>query len=724
MTVTRTAPWSGPGCHNACGLLVYTKDNRVIKVEGDPETPFNQGRLCARCLALPKVVHHPDRLTHPLKRVGERGEGKWKEISWDEAYGEIAEQVGRIQREHGSEAIMVLGGTGRNIWHLISKLCFSAFRSPNLGAGFLSGLACYGPKVAVSTMTTGFLPIPDCSQMFADRYDNPQWKRPECLIIWGNNAVATHADNVRGDWFLECIKRGYKLVVVDPRLTWLASRAKIWLQVRPGTDAAVALGMLNVIIEEKLYDQSFVDNWTDGFDRLRERVKEYPPDKVAEISWVPKEKIVAAARLYATSKPAMIQWGVAVEQHKNGMSTLLALQDLWGITGNIIPLSDPNPFYNVPVDCWGVEDIPNELPQKRLGSTRYPITTVHVMHPDCSAEALVTDDPYPVKMVWMQSTNPIACMGMEPQKLYKGIKNVDFAVVVDLFMTPSAMAFADIVLPAASALERDGIRIENWGPMAKTWWGPVRAINKVVQVGEAKSDEQIVLEVGKRLNPDAFPWDTVEEMLDFLLRPSGVTFSELRERGIPHYPPFQYRKYEKRRDSGQKGFDTENGKFNLYIPPFEMFGMDPLPFYEEPLQSPVSTPELSEQYPLILTTGARPWTLFHSEHRQIPELREIQPDPTLDIHPDTARDLDISDGDWVWIENNYGKCRQKARFNATIHPNVVNASHAWWFPEKPGPEPSLFGVWESNINQLLPLGQCGPSGFCAPYRSNICRVYR
>jgi len=636
--------------------------------------------------------------------------------------------VRRIQREHGPEAIVALAGTGRNVWHLLAKLCFVGFGSPNIGTGFLSGLACYTPKTIVSVMTTGFLPLPDCAQMFPDRYDNPQWKRPECLLIWGNNPVVSHADNVRGDWFLECMKRGSQLVVVDPRLTWLASRAKIWLQLRPGTDAAVALGMLNVIIEEKLYDQTFVENWTDGFDQLRQRVKEYPPDKVAEISWVPKEKIISAARLYATSKPAMLQWGVAMEQHKNGVSALLALQDLLGITGNIdvpggnmIPMPKPSPFYNVPADIFGVEDLSPELLRKRIGINEYPM--VEGAHPDVLAETLVTGKPYPIKMAWIQSTNPIACMAMEPQKIYRGMKNLDFVAVVDLFMTPSAMAFADIVLPAASGLERDSIRIENM-PGAKTWWGPVRAINKIVQVGETKSDEQIILELGKRLNPKAFPWHNVEEMLDSLLKPARVTFAQLRERGIPHYYPFEYRKHEKRHMSGEKGFDTENGKFNLSLPPFAMLGLDPLPFYEEPPQSPLSTPELAKEYPLILTTGARPWAFFHSEQRQIPELREIHPDPTVEIHPDTARSLDIDDGDWVWIENNYGKCRQKARLTRTIHPRVVNADHAWWFPEKPGPEPSLFGVWESNINQLLPLGQCGPSGLCAPYRSNICKVYR
>ena len=725
MTVTRTTPWTGPGCHNGCGLLVYSKDNRIIKVEGDPETPFSQGRLCPRCLVLRKVVHHPDRLTHPLKRVGNRGEGKWERISWDEAYDTIVDNVRKIQKEYGPEAISVWHGTGRNVWHLGAKLCYSAFGSPNV-TSLLSGLACYGPKIVQNTMTAGFLPLPDCSQMFADRYYNPNWKNPECLIIWGNNPFVAHADSVRGDWFIECLKRGSKLIVIDPMLTWAGSRADIFLQLRPGTDAAVALGMLHIIIGEELYDKEFVEKWTEGFDRLKERVKEFTPERVEEISWVPREKLIAAARLYATSKPAAIQWGVTVEQHKNGMSNILAIQALWGVTGNVdVPggniLSQPEYFYRVPRFTWGWEDIPKEMRQRRIGAKEYPLVTIALC--DLVYDAIEYGKPYPLKMAWLQGTNPIATIAMDPRRLHRIMQeNMDFVVVLDLFMTPSAMAWADIVLPVASALERDSIRTENYG---NAWWGPLRAVNKVIQLGECKSDEQILLDVGKRLNPKAFPWENVDEMLDFELQRAGITIAELREQGIPYYP-FEYKKYEKGllRKDGQPGFNTVTGKFMFYMKQMEDLGLDPLPFWEEPPQSPVSTPELFKEYPLVLTTGARRWGLFHSEHRQIPEMRQLHPDPEVIIHPDTARKYGIKDGDWVWIENNYGKCRQRAKLYPGQHPKVVNAAHGWWYPEKPGPEPSLFGVLDVNVNQLLKPGEFGPTGFCAPYKSNICKIYK
>ncbi len=725
-TVTRTMAWSGPGCHNQCGILVYSKDNQVVKIEGDPEIPFSEGRLCIRCLSLPKVVHHPDRLTYPLKRAGKRGQDKWDRITWDDAYDLIEKNVRKIQKEFGPEAIATLTGTGRNITHIVHKLSCSAFQSANTGAAFLSGLACYVPKISSMRTTFGGFIVADCSQMFPDRYDNPEWVPPKCMIIWGNDPVVSNPDSFMGYWIIECMKRGTRLIVIDPRLTWMASRADVWLQVRPGTDPAVALGLINIIINEGWVDLDFIDNWTDGFDELKERASEYTPEKVEEISWVPKDKLVRAARLYAESKPAAIQWGVSVEQHQMGMSTLTAIQDLWALTGNVdVPggniVNRPDIKYYVPPLGWGIEDVSPDVLEKTLGPKEYPFC--RYAHPDIMLETMLTDKPYPIKMAWLQATNPLANMGSDPKKILKAMQRLDFIVLADLFMTPTAMALADLVLPVASALERNSIRSEFVGG----WWGPVRAVNKVIQVGECKSDEEILLDVGRRLNPDSFPWENVEQMLDWLLKDTGVTFKELREgEKKPLYAPFHYKKHEKGmlRPDGLPGFNSHNGKFNLYNPVFKKIGLDPFPYYEEPPESPLSRPDLAKEYPLVLTTGARSWSYFHSEHRQVPQLREIEPDPTIEIHPDTAASFNIKNGDWVWIENQRGRCRQKAALTPIIDPRVVNAKHGWWFPEKQDPEFSLFGMWDVNINQLMPAGHNGPSGLCAPYKSLMCKIYR
>jgi anaerobic selenocysteine-containing dehydrogenase len=724
LTVTRSNAWSGPGCHNGCGVLLYTdKEGKLVKVEGDPENPYNQGRLCVRCLALPEVTNHADRLQYPMKRVGERGENKWERITWEEAYDTIVARFGEIKEKYGPEGVVFSQGTGRDIIAYVSRLSYS-FGSPNYASWGLTGNACYLPRVAMSLVTAGDFAVVDCSQYFADRYSNPNWTPPQCIVVWGNNTIISNPDGFLGHWLVDCMRRGSKLIVIDPRLTWLASRADLWLQIRPGTDPALAMGMLNIIIQENLYDKEFVDKWTYGFDKLAERVKEYPLDRVAEITWIPKEKILAAARLLATSKPAAIQWGLAVDMTKESLPAGQAISALWTITGNLdvpggmITVQPPLGVVEPWGGGWGADLLSEEMAAKRLGLDQYPILGFGFMNAssDVVADAAITGKPYPIKGAWLQTNNPISCMGADPKKLYAGLKNMDFVVVVDLFMTPTAVAFADIVLPAATYPERDGLR---------ALWYHVGIMNKVTSIGECKSDQEINLELGKRFNEAAWPWANVRDMFSSMMTHTGMNFEELRDRGGQIYHPFVYKKYEKgmQRRDGAIGFNTNTGRVELYSTLFEQWGLDPLPYYEEPTESPYRTPDVYQEYPLVLTTGARPWGFFHSEQRQVKRLRAMHPDPELQIHPDTAAKLGIHDGDWVWIENQMGKARQRARLTPVIDPRVVNADHAWWFPEKEGAEPTLFGVWESNINQLVPLLP-GRSGFGGNYKSLLCKVYK
>ncbi len=725
--VVRSIARTGPGCHEGCGVLLYVREGKLVKVEGDPDFPLNQGRLCPRCLALTQVVYHPDRLKYPLKRVGERGEGKWQRITWEEAYETIAKKLNAIKREYGSESVIFCSGTARDVGSYLSRLCYS-FGSPNrVNFGPLDGHACYAPKIATMAALFGNFAVADCAQTHPDRYLNSTWQVPKCIIIWGNEPTVSNSDGFLGHWVIECMKRGAEIIVVDPRKTRLATRAKIWMQIRPGADAALALGMLNVIINEGLYNEEFIGKWTHGFDELKQRVQEYPPEKVAEITWIPADKIIEAARMYATSKPASIQWGVAVDQSKECIATLHAIIALWTITGNMdVPGGNiiRGQLFNVnQLNRWGSEAITDEQKRKRIGLGLYPFCDWANIPPgQVVIDQILSGHPYPIKAAWIQSTNPIACGAADARRVYNAFKKLDFNMVVDLFMTPTAMAVADVVLPAATYAERDGLATPVGGITC------IGTINKAIEpIGECKSDVEINLELGKRLNKEAWPWKNVPEMLNAMLASTslGMTFAELREKGFA-YDSFEYKKHEKGllRPDKEVGFNTPTGKVELYSTVFEELGMDPLPYFEEPPESPVSAPEIVKEYPLILTTGARTWGFFHSEHRQIPSLRRMNPDPITEIHPETAGRLGIEDGDWIYIENKYGKCKQRAKLTVGIHPRVVHAQHGWWFPEKPGPEPSLFGVWESNINLLLPSGWTGRSGLGYPFKNQMCRVYK
>jgi len=800
--IVRTTTWSaGPGCHGGCGVLAHIEDGKLVKIEGDPEHPWNQGRLCARCLAMTQYVYHPDRLTRPLKRVGERGEGRWQEISWDEAFDFIEERLGQIREQFGPESVIFAMGTGRDIGPWICMLAY-AYGSPNVMFA-LSGIACYSPRIAAVDTVQGDYCILDAAQWFPKRYDDPRYKIPECIVVWGYNIPATCPDNVFGHWIIDLMKRGTEIICIDPRLSWFASRAKKWLRLRPGTDGALAMGFLNVIIHEGLYDREFVEKWTnapflvrsdtgkllrasdlaagesrddfvawdtqgkrpviwdsdavayrspevrpalegtyqvalsDGkqilcrtvWDVFCERVNEYPVERVAETTWVPAKDILDAARLYARSKPASIHWGVPIDMTPAVTPTVQAIAALWCLTGNLdVPGGNVMARYAFDAVAYALPgakgviklDSP-ETDKKRIGADRYgPLRKfIWRAQTDLVLEQIFSGDPYPIKGMWIQSCNPLAGIGLDPRRWREALKKLDFVAVVDLFMTPTAQ-YADVVLPAATFLEKEGLR---------TWWVPLQTINKAISVDECKPDIEINFELARRFDPN-FRWHTIHELFDDILKPSGMTFEQLQEKGWAFppegHPSVPYHRYEKGllRKDGKPGFQTPSGRVELYSSLREEWGLEPVAHYEEPPFTPVSQPELAREYPLILSTGRRSAVYFHAEHRNIPWLRALDPDPVVEIHPDTARELDISDGEWVWIENWLGRCKFKARVTLVVPPWMVMTAHGWWFPEEPGPEPSLFGVWKSNINQLIPMGYQGQDGLGAPIKHMLCKVYK
>ena len=730
VTATRSCQWSGPGCHQGCNVIFYTKDNKLLKIEGDPNSPVNDGRLCMRCLNMVEMVNHPDRIHTPLRRIGERGSNQWEEISWDEAYDEIVAKAKEITEKYGAKAISTGMGTGRNASWQTPSLAFAGFKTPNDNAGLLSGDSCYTPRMMAMNALFGSTGIADMGQALEKRFDDPRYHVPDMMLIWGNNPIVTNADGFFGHWVIDCMKRGMKIIVVDPRLTWLASKAEAWIQLRPGTDGAVALAFLHVMIEEGLYDAEFVEKWTYGFDALKERVADKTPEWAAEIAWCKPEAIYKAARAFGQAGrdgTTTLQWGLKLDQQTHGVAAAHGVACIQIITGHI---DDPGGFMCINFGYTQsdiresiAKDMASQIREGRLGDEYGALRRMgYAPHSstDATLVAMETGEPYPIRMVYLCSTNPITNMGAESYRIYQAMKNLEFCVVCDLFITPTAAAFADIFLPVAMGCERSGIR---------GWYTPLRAINKVIDAG-GKGDEVLMLELGKRLNPEYFPWDTMEEFDNYCMEnlssvPLKMTFKELQEKVVA-YPDFEYKKYEKgllRRD-GKPGFQTATGRIELYCTMYDMAGIDPLPYFHEPIESPVSTPENFEKYPFVLSTGARSWEFFHSEHRQSKAMREFHPWPLVTINTEDAERLGIKDGDWVTIENPHGKCREMAFVTPTILKGVVHAEHGWWYPEEDGAEPNLFGNWKSNANCLTTMCEFGPSGYGAPYNNQICNIYK
>jgi thiosulfate reductase / polysulfide reductase chain A len=740
--VKKAICWPSPGCSENCGVLVTIKAGKIVDISGNREFP-SKGHGCAdRMPHLTKWLYHPDQLLFPLKRAGGRGENKWERITWDQALDEIAAKLSEIKAESGAESLALHEGTYRNDMYGIRSRFLNLFGNPgNIGC---AGMICYCNRVAIRLAMVGTGTM------------QPKIDSLKCAVVGSN---ITESGPVRWRPITKRLREGAKLIVIDPRKTDAAKDADMWLQIRPGTDAALFMAWINVIIQEGLYNKSFVDEWTFGFDRLRERALEYTPERVAEITWIGAEAIRESARIYATCTPGVFLPGVAADQiGLNSIRVEQARLCLRAITGNLAldggeTVVGPGPLVD---GKMGVRDsmlqlaekLPQEQRKKQLGSERFRLMgwpgyeimsplfekTYGVPFPMsahnflCSQpliwHAILSGEPYPVKAMVTWTSNAFL-NAADTRTVYRALKspNLDLHVVLEHVMTPTAL-LADYVLPIASKLEKPVCHThEDFDP---TFACGERAVQPL---GERRPDYDFFRGLAIRLGfGEYFPWETEEDLADYRLSPLGLTFNEVATGRyvIRSKEPWTYETTNPRTGKAT-GFATPSGKVELYSNVLEELGYDPLPFYEEPPESPVRTPNVAAEYPFILTTGGRFRPMFHSENRQIGVgTREQHPDPLMDIHPETAKLLGIEEGDWAYIESKRGVIKQKANITPDIHPKVINVEGHWWFPEEPADEPWLHGGWSSNANVLT---ISDPDTFDPvtggwPLRALLCKVYK
>lgn len=663
-------------CQAGCGVRVHIENNTPKQIEGDPDSPVNKGALCAKGLASLKYLNHPDRLKHPLKKKEAHNGGEWERISWDAALDIVAHELTEAKTVYGPESLIFIRGSFKGAY----EGTFMGRFANALGAPNIASMAsvCYEPRTLGSELTCGFSPVPD--------YNYP----PACTVVWGANLADTrigeHGQTIRA------VQKGSKLIVIDPRKIKLSEKADLWLQPRPGSDLALALGMLNVIIEECLFDENFIDNWTVGFNELKTHVQDYSPEVVEQLTWVKASAIKQAAALYATSGPAVIQMGNAIDHNMNNFQTARAISILRAISGNLgVPGSEISctpPPIRLPMGSPELdlrEMISDELRAKRLNAADGLLPMLFYSLPESIVKAILHDDPYPVRAGFIQGGNMLLTY-TNAQKTYQALKKLDFLIVSDMFMTPTA-AMADIVLPAATYLEFDSIVAPPYYPVAQIQ-------QKVDQVGESRSDFRILQDLAQRLGFGQHFWHSEQESLDYILNPAGLTFEEFRNIAVIEGHK-NYRQHEKH------GFKTPSGKVELYSDRLKEWGFDPLPVIHQSEAFSVHRPELNKEFPFVLTSW-KSGVFRHSGGKQIPTLRDTHPEPVVWIHPDAAARLGIADGDSVSIETQRGKIRQKAYLTNNIDPRVVGVDYAWWFPEK-GPE-NLYGWAEANINILTDDG--------------------
>lgn len=650
-------------CPGGCGVKVTLEDGKLSDIHPLSESPY--GALCLRGRHAAEVVYSPERLTTPLIREGERGEGQFRQASWDEALDLVASNFLRIRDEYGPEAVASHSGRGAfeqslldfNADELVASKLLWPFGSPNITS--VSSL-CYASFGVFAPLTT-----------YGVRGKNlvPDLENSNLIVVWGANP-ATDSPPFMFERILKAKRKGTRIVAIDHMRSDIAERADLWVPVRSGTDGALVLGLLRVIINEKLYDEEFVEKWTSGFAELADYVQAFTPQYVETLTKVPAEMVGNLAREIAAAKPATIRTYTGLEYSNSGVQTIRAVYILWAITGNLdvpgglyINLTPPLPFDK--------PSFPRPQGKLPIGAEEYPL---FYQLTGCAQfleipKAVLEGKPYPIKGL-LNSGASILTSYPQTAIWEKVLRHLEFFAVIDRFMTRDAL-YADVVLPATTYFENTSYQ---------AYPGYVRLRQPVINpVGEARNDLFILAEIAKRLGyGDLYPKDEEELLQRAFSRKSGL-LEQLRAKpeGVAlAVPQRQYKKYETGalRADGRPGFDTPSGKLEIASRLLAEFGYPALPEYTEPVEGPLGSPELLTKFPLVLNTGARIQSTFRSQHLNIPGLLRHQPYPEILIHPGDAGQRDIHDGDKVVLSTKRGSVPFFARVTESVQPGEIEAN--------------------------------------------------
>jgi anaerobic selenocysteine-containing dehydrogenase len=684
-----------PLCVSRCGARAEVRDGAFLALRPDPSHPTGRA-ICLKGKAAPEIVYHPSRLVHPLRRTKPKDalDPGWERITWDEALGTVAARLKTAAAAGGPESVGFSSSSPSTSaisdavdW--VQRL-IRAFGSPN----YCNYMELCGWGRYLAPLYTFGASVPGVYV--------PDLENAGCILFWGYNpsvARLAHATST-----VAAVARGAKLIVVDPRKAGLAAKADHWLRVRPGTDAALALSLTHVMIENGWYDSGFARDWTNAadevggekvWDMLAARCAEFPPEVAEGITGVPAAGIAAAAKTLWEARPVAFYAWSGLEQHSGATQTIRAINVLYALTGSL-DVPGGNVLFEAvpsnPVD--GREFLSEARPpavgagQRPLGPARYGFVTGEDFYTaalDGRIKALVS---FGGNMVMAHADS---VRGRE------ALRALDFFVQADLFMTPTA-ELADIVLPVTTPFESEALKIG---------FEYTQEAQSLVQLrqplvaprGEARSDLQIVFDLATRLGLGAAFWEgDIEAAFRHQLAPSGITLEELRAHpeGVRVPLVTRYRKY------AGTGFATPSRKVELYSATLAAHGYSPLPAFEEPLTSPRSRPDLADRYPLVLSC-AKSLFFCETQHRQVAALRKSAPDPQVEMHPSTAAVRGIAAGDWVCMDTPHGQVRARARLNPSLDPQVVVGQHGWWEAcdelGLPGYPP--YGPDSANLNLVL-----------------------
>ncbi|MDO4182842.1 MAG: molybdopterin-dependent oxidoreductase [Coriobacteriia bacterium] len=693
-------------CGYLCGFHAVVDAGKVVDLQPDPTRyPYDEKILagCRRWRMNLDVLDAPDRVNFPLRRVGERGSNQWQRVTWDEALDEIAQRLGALKEQHGPGTLAsMIGGPHTSFWPLHRFM--NLFGSPNnMGIGQI----CWNPRIWMDMLTFGWTVEHDI--------------RPgetECVFIWGTNPA--DSDNSA---FWQALRSldGWEipLVVVDPRYTQAASLANVWLPVRPGMDCTLALGLLHVIVEEDLVDHDFVDTWCHGFDELVANVEPYDPETVGQLCGLDPEDIRKAARLWGKAKSAALVSGRGVDQSgQNVAPTHRAICSLRAITGNVdkpgaCVLAEESEFVPevqlemtyaltpenralclntpyTPLQSYEGYEYANALTAKlgRHMPTRYLCSA----HPDLVLHAMETGEPYPVRALIVEATNPLLTYG-DTHRVFNALMGLDLIVVLEYYMTPTA-SLADFVLPSAGAIERTTFQAH--GGVANMVYGGAQAVNPYY---DRKDDYSVFRELGLRMGQEEhWPWDSFAAACEAALAVTGMEWDSFCSYGMYFQPPDYYKHLKPGEDGTPQGFATTTGKVELASESLDHLGGPRVPKQSELIS--LCSEELRKKGTHVrLATGARKQPYNASMYMNNAKFRKNTPAPCADMSQATADMCGVKDGDNVVLATDFGEARFKCRITK-MRDGVVSADYGWWHPEWTPGAPYFGGMWDSNINCL------------------------
>jgi len=674
-------------CSACCPVIVQIENGQLISAERKSFLPQEKRLQCPKLKAATKIVYAPDRLLTPLiKKKGSSGPN-FREASWDEALDVVAEKFLYFKETYGPQSVAWLRGMaadwGAN-WDYANRL-MNLFGSPNTIG---NGSVCHVARDMAHVYTYGAmtLPLPKSSR---------------CIVIWGKNDRNTAPGAAEAIFHAK--EQGAKLIVIDPVKTQFADMADIWLQIKPGHDGQLAMAMIHEIIDKGLYDIDFVQKYCLGFDDLKAAAATYTAASVGPRLWLDPELIREAARLYATSKPACIIDGNGVDMQLQVFQITRAICMLRALTGNL--------------DIEGGDFIPQPVPLRniqckdRLPAGVRPVTQAYPLFNEfhetwglhaqsCVVDAILDETPYPIRMLVVQSGNPVVTM-TDANRVRQAFEKLDFLVVIDLFKNQTAR-YADVILPASSCFEKTQL---NRASMRNS---PVILQNQVIDwLGDSRPDWKILFDLGRRLGfVSEFPWLSAEEAIDYQLSPSGLTVAMLRENsdGL-RATPLAFEKYR------TQGFATPSGKVEFFSERLDKAGHLPVPFKDGDTANPISFTDTMGPEALIGISGERSNRFTHTQFHNIPWLTQGEKEGTADLHPEDARARNIIAGQWLTLSSPRGFIRMKARISEAVHPGVVRVAWGWGEVDP-----------QANVNNLTDDDRRDPVTGTPSNRSFMCRI--